>query len=249
MRAKRQFDIEILQELKLFAHCKKKEKNPNHYCTQNELSKNLKMSLRDVGKTLNDMVKNGIIIHETYTNENHAKADKFYPARKFTDKQVMNPIQNALSFNLKLLKDLASQIRDNPAYEPRKMVNLIAQGNTIGLIKNKNGIIMSRSDTGKINRKGFDILEKFCTYAIDTFSLVDSLAYAIAEETLEDNEDNTKIVYELRIETYNEIHDLIEYAIRPHNARTQHHIRSHIYMKVKQLFLINEMRKQTRVKT
>jgi len=248
MRAKRQFDIELLQELKLFAHCKKKSKNPDHYCTQNELSKNLKMSLRDVSKTLSEMVQNGIIIHETYTNENHAKADKFYPARRFTDKEVMNPIQNALSNNLESLKNLASKMRENPAFEPRKMVNYV-NPNTIGLMKSQDGIILTKSSTGKIRIEGYRYLEMFCNYAIETFSLVDSLSYAITEKTLEDNEDNTKIINELRIKTYFEIHDLIEYAIRPHNARLQHYIRSHIYMKVKQLFLINEMRKRTQIKT
>ena len=258
MRPKRNFDADLLQELKLFTHCKKKAKNPNHYCTQRELSKNLKMSLRDVGKNLSKMVTKGIIIHEGYTNENHVIADKFYPARRFNDKEVMRPIQMNLKNQLKIMKDLASKMRENPAYQHIKMLNMMGKSNKeilrdlperLGYVKNKEGIFVSKSSSGKINPKGYQIMQQFCNYAIDTFSTVDSLAYALSEKTLTDNQVNEKIIYDLRMQTYNEIHDLVEYSIRPFNARLQNEIRSHIYMSVKQLFLINEMRKLTEIKT
>lgn len=251
MRPKRQFDIELLQELKLFTHCKKKIKNPNHYCTQKELATNLKMSQRDVSKTLHEMVEKGIIIHETYTNEKHAKSDKFYPARKFTDKEIMRPFQNALKIDLEIMKDLASKMRKNPAFHSFKMIeNYMGKSyeEMLGAIKNKQGIFQSRSNTGKINKKGYNMLLQFCEFANQVFSTVDSLSYATSENTLEDNNENEKIIRKLRMNVYNEIHDLVEYSIRPCPARQQNEIRSNIYMRVRQLFLINEMRKQTRIK-
>ena len=62
----RNFIADLLHELKYFSHCKLKAKDPNHFCCQQELSKNLTMSLRDVGHYLHKMTEMGLTIHDYY---------------------------------------------------------------------------------------------------------------------------------------------------------------------------------------
>ena len=251
MRAKRQFDVELLHELKYFSHCKKKAKNPNHFCTQNELSKNLKMSLRDVGKTLGQMVEKGIIIHQTYTNENHVKADKFYPARKFSDYQVMKPIRSALANDLKALKDLASKMRKEPAFYKFKVENYIGKSpeEIDGLIKGTEGIIRTRAWRSKISKRGIIFLESFCNIANEALDLCSSVLYAASfDAVFEDNKKNIKLIDELFQQVYDEITEDIEYSIRTLPARQSNEIRANIYMRIKRLYIVNELRRQTSIK-
>ena len=68
VRLPRDFENDLLDELRTFAHCDFKRKDPNHFCSNREFQQNLKMSARDVGKTLSNLVKQEKIKHEININ-------------------------------------------------------------------------------------------------------------------------------------------------------------------------------------
>ena len=68
VRLPRDFENDLLLELRTFARCKLKRNDPNHFCSNREFQQNLKMSARDVGKTLSNLVKQEKIKHEININ-------------------------------------------------------------------------------------------------------------------------------------------------------------------------------------
>ena len=71
---------EFMENLKIntFSHCEKKDKNPEHFCTQRELAENLHMSLKHVGPGLVKLVDQGLVRKESY-NLRGKEAMKFIP--------------------------------------------------------------------------------------------------------------------------------------------------------------------------
>ena len=74
----RNFESELMQELKFHTHCTIKKIDPNHFCNQKELAKNLKMSLREVRDNLHRMVTEHKLSHDSIVYKSRRR-DKFTP--------------------------------------------------------------------------------------------------------------------------------------------------------------------------
>ena len=77
VRLPRDFENDLLLELRTFARCKLKRKDPNHFCSNREFQQNLKMSALDVGKTLHNLVEQEKIKHERNVLYNGKLRDRF----------------------------------------------------------------------------------------------------------------------------------------------------------------------------
>mgnify|MGYP001474323580 CR=1 FL=1 len=122
----RDFRAPIYEELKHFLRCTRKEKNPNHYCTQSELAKNLKMSLRDVGKTLHELVSDGLVIHDK-TKQNGRLQDRFIPTseRLHESTEMIREMENNIKSQLETMRELAVKMRDRPAIKEVKSMPVL----------------------------------------------------------------------------------------------------------------------------
>ena len=87
----RDFESDLLLELRNFARCEFKRKDPNHFCSNREFQQNLKMSARDVGKTLSNLVKQEKIKHERNVLYKGKRRDKFtvIDPRMFSSKELI----------------------------------------------------------------------------------------------------------------------------------------------------------------
>lgn len=256
---KRDFESELLHELKYFTHCKKKSKDKNHYCITTELARNLKMSPKKVGPTLKKLVDKGLIKQQDHT-ENHTKSKIFIPI-DFQIEIIENQ-QRIIDSYLKSMKIFAKQMRDKPAYSNIKMTPLEQRGKAyffdkdgmrhienVGIVFNQNKIIQSRTFTCKFDKVGLRLMNQFCTHANECFDIVDSLTYSLDLGTL-DEERYSKEVKKMRMELYHRISDLVNYSVNGSgiNAREKAKIYRDIFIKVKTLFLIDQQQKISRFK-
>ena len=118
---KRNFVEELFTEIKFKNHCKKIDKDPEHFCTIQELAKNLKMSSRDVGKNLHLCVERGLLTHDKEI-VNHRLRDKFTPIDKrlVNSDDLIKMITTSIDSNFKTIRYLAKQMKKTPAFNKVK---------------------------------------------------------------------------------------------------------------------------------
>ncbi len=239
----RDFRAPIYEELKHFLRCTRKEKNPNHYCTQSELAKNLKMSLRDVGKTLHELVSDGLVIHDK-TKQNGRLQDRFIPTseRLHESTEMIREMENNIKSQLETMRELAVKMRDRPAIKEVKSMPVLTDS------RKENKLSQSHSLTGKIDKIGQNHLDQFCEIVNRILSYIDSMNYATYDGSLDADELTDKVINNLRKSTMTEINQVIQYALNPHSARTSQLLLDTIRMKIPTFFTLAQFQKLSKIK-
>ena len=238
----RDFRAPIYEELKHFLRCTRKENNPNHYCTQSELAKNLKMSLRDVGKTLHQLVSDGLVIHDK-VKQNGRLQDRFIPSteRLHESAEMIRDMENNIKSQLEIMRELAVKMRDRPAIKSVKMIPVLPD-------PDEKGISQAKSLTGKIDKIGQNHLDQFCEIVNRILSYIDSMNYATYDGSLESDELTDKVIKNLRKNTITEINEVIQYSLKPHSARQSQLLLDTIRMKIPTFFTLAQLQKMSKIK-
>lgn len=236
---KRNFQADLLHELKWFTHCKFKNNDRNHFCNQKELSKNLKMSLRDVGKNLAIMTQKDLLEHSKYLYKARM-TDRFQPIdqRRYDDEDMFHTIEIAVYTHLKIVRRVALVMKDRPSTHSIKMIPL-TQEQRVNML--------SRSYTGKIDKVGKKALITFVDEVNDVFSYLDSLSYASLDDTITPNSKTEKRIQGLRKFVLDEITDVINYTISHLPARQASAIKQDILMRIPTYYMLTQLRKQSKV--
>ena len=240
---RRNAKADIIQELRYHSRCKLLEIEPEHTCTTRELSENLKMTPRDLGKYLKELVNDGIL-------KKDKKQSPKFKARKrdvytvidrkiFESKDTIEEMNMIIDGHLGRMRLIGKKMRDRPAMKSIKMIRLPSK-----LIKSG----YERSYQGKIDKIGQEYLEQFCEIVNTIFSFIDSMTYATYDDSLESNEKTERIIKELRINTLNEITEVLEYIFKPYPARLQHAIYQSMIMRIPTYFNIGQLQKRSKLK-
>ena len=239
----RDFRAPIYEELKHFLRCTRKENNPNHYCTQSELAKNLKMSLRDVGKTLHQLVSDGLVIHDK-VKQNGRLQDRFIPSteRLHESKEMIRDMENNIKSQLEIMRELAVKMRARPAIKEVKSMPVLTDS------RRENELSQAHSLTGKIDKIGQNHLDQFCDIVNRILSYIDSMNYATYDGSLESDELTDKVIKNLRKNTISEINEVIQYSLKPHSSRQSQLLLDTIRMKIPTFFTLAQLQKMSKIK-
>ena len=242
VRPKKDFKTPIYEELKHFYRCTQKEKNPNHYCTQSELTKNLKMSKRDVVWAIHELVSDGLVIHDKI-KVNGRLRDRFIPSteRLHESKEMIQEMERNIQGHLATMRELAVKMRDRPALKDVKTIPVLPD-------PNEKGISQAKSLTGKIDKIGQNHLDQFCDIVNSILSYIDSMNYATYDGSLEADELTDKVIKNLRKNTMTEINEVIQYALNPHPARLSQVLLDTIRMKIPTFFTLAQLQKMSKIK-
>jgi len=210
----RDFEKELLHEIKWRSHCK--ITTSGHFCTQRELSKNLKMTPKSVGPALKSLVDKGLITHDYHT-QNHHRCDKFeiVDPKMYDSKEIVESYKKSLESKFSPLESYAKSMRENPAltnvkYAYPPMRNYTGKTTKqIQKLLEKNPLTMTRKvRTSKINKRGFRTLENFCELANEIFSMSNVFTYAQIDGFSKTEEINEEL-NELRENTYKRIKKIV----------------------------------------
>jgi len=194
------FENRLLDELGLGLHCTLKRVS-GHFCTQTELSKNLHMSLRDVGYWLERLTNEGKLNHESNVLHNHKRKDRFtvIDPKLFTSKDIITHHKQFINNQLLQLEFLVDKMKKTPAlYDVKTTVkawkNVTAYK---GKLKNipKKYFLQTRRPvtlTSKVNKKGYEYLETFCNGVNEIFTFIDSISYSSLEHNVIDMINNLR---------------------------------------------------------
>ena len=108
--------------------------------------------------------------------------------------------------------------------------------------------MLSRSFTGKIDKVGREALVSFCDEVNDIFSYLDSLSYAILDDTITPNGKTEKRILELRKYVLEEVTDMINYTIQKLPARQASAIKQDILMRIPTYYMLTQLRIMSEVK-
>lgn len=240
---KRDFKPALLEELKHFYRCTRKEKNPNHFCNQKELANNLQMSLRDVGRNLKEMTAEGLLKHDKI-KQNGRLQDRFIPTndRLYESGQMISDTLNFTESHLDRIRELAVKMRDRPAISGINMLPVLDDPT------NHQEVSEARSYTGKIDKIGQNYLDQFCETANLIFHHLDALSYATYDDSIEANEQTEIVIRNMRIKFCDELTQILEYMFKPHSARLSHAIMEQIRMKIPTYFMLAQYQKMAKQK-
>lgn len=226
VRPQRDFENDLLHELKFRAHCK--NKSPDHFCDQKDLAKNLKMSLRDVGLNLHAMSDKGILEHERVI-VNTKRKDKFTPVdpRRYQPEKMIKNYTRIIKDRFVFIEKLTKQVKETPAlYDvDMKPISPLYDIRVVKDLKNKaivqKALEESRHNmrrptvmTSKINKKGDLLLDRFCGEINQMFAICDSFSYSQQIANIPKSEDINKAIYEIKEYTFRKTKKLIEYILK-----------------------------------
>ena len=239
----RDFKADLMAELKYFSHCKKKEKDPNHFCTQRELQKNLKMSQRDVTRNLKEMVDTGQLTHERLVY-NHSLRDKFTPIdkRQFESKHLIKEVNLTIEHHLELIRKQAKLMRDRPAYKNVNELPVI--DGTLTDVQKEIKEMCYPDLYGKIDKKGMKYLINFCDLSNKVFQYIDGLTYATFDDSI--NQKDTPLIKEIRIKTVNEITDLMGYTFEKCNRKTRRALIDNMMFRMPTYYTLTQLQRKAR---
>jgi len=233
---------DIIQELKYFSHCKIKSIEPGHTCTIRELCENLKMTPNLLIKNLREMVSDGILKKDKIQSPKFkARKRDVYTVidrRMFESKDLVRELNYLIDSHTSRMRLIGKKMRDRPAMKSVEMIRLPS-----ALIHNS----YSRSYQGKIDKKGQEYLEHFCELVNSTFSILDSMTYAMYDHSIDSDEKTEREIKALRIHTLNEITDVLEYVFKPYSARLQNAIQHSLIMRIPTYFMIGQLKKRSKL--
>ena len=232
VRPKRDFENDLLNELKFRAHCK--NKSPEHFCDQKDLSKNLKMSLRDVGLNLHAMHDKGILEHERVIVNSKLK-DKFTPVdpRRYQPEKMIKNYYRLIKERFVFIEELGKEMKETPARYDVDM-KPISPNYSIPYFKTKKGEkpmiaqipMQTRKPTvmtSKINKKGDKILDMFCNEINQMFAICDSFSYSQQLANIPKNDEVNKAIYEIKEYTCRKAQAIINKSVKGF-PYLQHHV-------------------------
>ena len=220
----RDFESELLHELKFFARCTRKSKDPNHFCNNREFQKNLRMSARDVGKNLSNLVSQGKITHDQVTY-NGKQRDKFtvIDPRMYSSKDIIDIYKGYINNQLVQLEFHADKMKKRPAYYDVEMTPLrpfpqlqVFESGKYPMIPQTTLKLMRRPTqmTSKINEKGFEYLVTFGESVNQIFSYCDSLTYSQFVKKIKEDDEHNKMIFNLKRQAFHKIQGLIKHILK-----------------------------------
>jgi hypothetical protein len=220
VRLSRDFENDLLDELRTFAHCDFKRKDPNHFCSNREFQQNLKMSGRDVGKTLSNLVQKGKINRERDILVKGKRRDRFtvIDPRMYSSKEIIVQYRKFVNSELLFCQSLAEKMKKTPAYydvKEEKIPIPVYKGKSAKwLMKNAKFVKPgATSRHGKINKKGYEYLKNFCDSVNRVFSYVDSLGYSQFAENIPQDKEHDKMINSLRKLVFDQTKFAINYVL------------------------------------
>jgi len=245
----RDFESELKHELKFHTHCSQKVKDPNHFCDQKELSRNLKMSLRDVRDNLHRMVKEGKLTHEKIVYKSRLR-DKFTPVdlSVLSSKAIINRYKDYVDNELTHLNGFSKQVKKTPCvYNVRKVKNPITyyegKGMT-GAIKTMKGT----STTGKTSTVGYQLMTSFCDQCNRIFTYCDSLSYAQLTDIIKQDDEHILVVNALRKYTCDKIVKEIRFVLSDLTKLQKGVVESQILMRIPTVYHMLQIEKSSKLK-
>ena len=221
VRLPRDFENDLLLELRTFSRCKLKRNDPNHFCSNREFQKNLKMSARDVGKTLHNLVEQGKIKHERNVLYNGKLRDKFtvIDPRMYSPEEIIVQFRKNVTRQLLEIQALTEKMKKTPALydvKEEKIPIPVYKGKSYKwLMKNAKFVkpgAMSRS--AKMDKEGFQYLVDFCNLVNHAFSYVDSLGYSQFAENLPKGDKYDRMISALRRLVFNQTRAAINLVLQ-----------------------------------
>ena len=220
MRLPRDFENDLLDELRTFARCKLKRKDPSHFCSNREFQQHLKMSGRDVGKTLSKLVQQGKIHRERNVLVKGKLRDRFtvIDPRMYSSKEIITRYEEFVNGELQYCQSLAEKMKKTPAYydvKEEKIPIPVYKGKDVKwLLKNAKFVKPNATSRhGKINKKGYEYLKNFCDSVNRVFSYVDSLGYSQLAENIPKDEEHDKMINNLRKLVFDQTKFAINYVL------------------------------------
>ena len=219
VRLPRDFENDLLDELRTFARCKLKRKDPSHFCSNREFQQHLKMSGRDVGKTLSKLVQQGKIHRERNVLVKGKLRDRFtvIDPRMYSSKEIITRYEEFVNGELQFCQSLAEKMKKTPALydvkEEKIPIPVYIGKSYKWLLKNAKFVKPgATSRHGKINKKGYEYLKNFCDSVNRVFSYVDSLGYSQFAENIPQDEEHDKMINSLRKLVFEKTKDSINYV-------------------------------------
>ena len=245
----RDFENDLLLELRNFARCEFKRKDPNHFCSNREFQKNLKMSARDVGKALHNLVEQEKIKHERNVLYNGKLRDKFtvIDPRMYSPEEIIVQFRKNVTRQLLEIQALTEKMKKTPALydviEKRVPIPVyLTKDYPDGIPKNvkfvKSGA-MSRS--AKMDKEGFQYLVDFCNLVNHAFSYVDSLGYSQFAENLPKGDKYDRMISALRRLVFDQTRAAINLVLQDLPALQQRAIGEALMLRIPMIYQLKQI--------
>ena len=248
----RDFESDLLLELRNFARCKFKRKDPNHFCSNREFQKNLKMSARDVGKTLHNLVEQGKIKHERNVLYNGKLRDKFtvIDPRMYSPEEIIVQFRKNVTRQLLQIQALTEKMKKTPAlYDVIEKRVPIPTYFGVPIPKNVKPVkpgAMSRS--AKMDKKGYQYLVDFCNLVNHAFSYVDSLGYSQFAENLPKGDKYDRMISALRRLVFDQTRAAINLVLQDLPALQKRAIGETLTLRIPMIYQMIQIEKYANLK-
>jgi len=243
----RNYESELMHELKFHTHCKIKSVDPNHFCNQKELAKNLKMSLRDVRDNLHRMVTEHKLAHDSIVYKSRRR-DKFTPLDPslLSSKDIITKYKSFVDRELEYLNEFSKKVKKTPCvYNVRKVKNEIpifkTGGKPVQMVK-------PTSTTGKNNEIGFQLMTDFCAQCNRIFTYCDSLNLSQLADIISQDNEHIEMINALRKYALNKIVKEIRFVLSDLKKLQREVIESQILMRIPTVYHVIQIEKSSKLK-
>jgi len=243
----RNYESELMHELKFHTHCKIKSVDPNHFCNQKELAKNLKMSLREVRDNLHRMVEEHKLSHDSIVYKSRRR-DKFTPLdpRLLSSKDIITKYKSFVDNELSHLNDFSKQVKKTPCvYNVRRIKHPIpifkSGGKPVQMVK-------PYSTTGKNNDVGFQLMTSFCDQCNRIFTYCDSLNLSQLADIISQDNEHIEMINALRKYALNKIVKEIRFVLSGLAKYQREVIESQILMRIPTVYHVIQIEKSSKLK-
>ena len=243
----RNYESELMHELKFHAHCDQKVKDPNHFCNQKELAKNLKMSLRDVRDNLHRMVSEHKLTHESIVYKSRRR-DKFTPLdpNLLSSKDIINRYKSFVDNELEHLHDFSIKVKKKPCvYNVKRIKNKIpifkSGGKPVQAVK-------PYTTTGKTDSIGYDLMANYCAQCNRIFTYIDSLSYSQLSDIIKQDDEHILMINTIRKYALDKVGKELKYVLSDLPKLQKEVIQMQILSRIPMIFHMTQIAKSSRLK-
>ena len=243
----RNYESDLMHELKFHAHCTLKSKDPKHFCNQKELAKNLKMSLRDVRDNLHRMVQEHKLTHESIVYKSRRR-DKFTPLdpNLLSSKDIIKRYKSFVDNELEHLHDFSIKIKKRPCvYNVKRIKNEIPIFKTGGKPVRA---VKPYSTTGKTDEIGYELMANYCSQCNRIFTYVDSLSYSQLSDIIKQDDEHVLMINTLRKYALDKIGKELKYVLSDLPKLQKEVIEMQILGRIPMIFHMTQIAKSSRLK-
>lgn len=243
----RNYESELMHELKFHTHCQIKKIDPNHFCNQKELARNLKMSLREVRDNLHRMVEEHKLMHDSIVYKSRRR-DKFTPLDPslLSSKDIIKKYKSFVDRELDHLNDFSKQVKKTPCvYNVRRVKNPISIFKTGGPPV---PAVKPYSTTGKNNNVGFQLMTSFCDQCNRIFTYCDSLNLSQLADIISQDNEHIEMINALRKYALNKIVKEIRFILTDLKKLQREVIESQILMRIPTVYHVIQIEKSSKLK-